>query len=104
MTDRKPGYTYIQMPDNMLGLFTISAQGQSAQDKLNTCLYNDTFCIESVSMNIIPIYYLEPNTKVYIRDDNSKINGEYSITRLTIPLTYNGMMSVSAAKVVERIL
>ena len=88
----------------MLGLFTISAQGQSALDKLNNCLYNNTYCIESVSLNTIPIYYLQPNTKILIRDDNSKINGEYNVTRFTIPLTFNGTMSISATKIADRLL
>lgn len=66
-------------------------------------MYNDTYCIETVSMNIIPIYYLQPNTRIYIRDDNSKIDGEYIVSRFTIPLTYNGTMSISATKIADRI-
>lgn len=102
-TDRKSGYTYIQIPDSMLSLFNISSQGKSAQNMLEERIYNDTYCIESVSMNLIPIYYLEPNTRIYIRDDNSKIDGEYIVSRFTIPLTYNGMMSISATKIVDGI-
>lgn len=70
---------------------------------LEECMYNDTYCIETVSMNIIPIYYLQPNTRIYIRDDNSKIDGEYIVSRFTIPLTYNGTMSISATKIADRI-
>ena len=39
----------------------------------------------------------------YIRDDNSKIDGEYIVSRFTIPLTYNGTMSISATKIADRI-
>ena len=102
-TERKSGYTYIQIPDSMLTLFNISSQGKSAQNTLEECMYNDTYCIESVSMNIIPIYYLQPNTRIYVRDDNSKINGEYIVSRFTIPLNYNGTMSINATKIADRI-
>ena len=102
-TERKSGYTYIQIPESMLSLFNISSQGKSAQNMLEECMYNDTYCIETVSMNIIPIYYLQPNTRIYIRDDNSKIDGEYIVSRFTIPLTYNGTMSISATKIADRI-
>ena len=87
----------------MLSLFNISSQGKSAQNMLEECMYNDTYCIETVSMNIIPIYYLQPNTRIYIRDDNSKIDGEYIVSRFTIPLTYNATMSISATKIADRI-
>lgn len=102
--ERKSGYSYIQLPDSMLNLFNISAQGKDAQSVLEECLYNDTCCVESVSINTIPIYYLEPNTRIYIRDDDSKINGEYIVSRFTIPLSYNGTMSISATKIADRIL
>lgn len=102
-TERKSGYTYIQLPDSMLSLFRMSGQGKSAWNMLEECMYNDTYCIESASITTIPIYYLQPNTKIYIRDDNSKIDGEYLVSRFTLPLTYNGTMSISATKIAERI-
>lgn len=102
-TERKSGYTYIQLPDSMLSLFVMSGQGKSAWNMLEECMYNDTYCIESASISTIPIYYLQPNTRIYIRDDNSKIDGDYMVSRFTIPLNYNGTMSISATKIAERI-
>ena len=67
-------------------------------------LYNYTYCIQSVTINTIPIYYLEPNTKIYIHDEESKINGDYIVSKISIPLTYNGLMSINATKAVERLL
>jgi hypothetical protein len=51
----------------------------------------------------LPIYYLEPNTRIFVKDENSGIDGEYIINRITIPLQYQGTMSISATKVVERL-
>lgn len=102
-TERKSGYTYIHLPDQMLSLFTMSGQGKSAWNTLEECLYNDVCCVESVSLTTIPIYYLQPNTKIYIEDQNSKVDGEYIVSRFTIPLNYNGTMSISANKVAEKI-
>jgi hypothetical protein len=39
-----------------------------------------------------------------VHDEESKINGDYIINKITIPLTYNGTMSISAVKAVERLL
>ena len=102
--DRKEGYTYAFLPAQFENVFSISTQGKSAHDAIDELLYNHSYCIENITINSIPIYYLEPNVRIYVHDDNSKINGQYIISRLSIPLTYNGMMSITATKAPERIL
>lgn len=83
--------------------FTISARGKSTKDVLDTMLYNYSYCPESVSITSLPVYYLEPNTRILIYDENSKINGEYIMTKYTLSLTYNGTMSITATKAAERL-
>ena len=87
----------------MSNLFTMSATRKSAKEAIEEALYKYSYCIESATINTIPIYYLEPNTRVYIRDDKSKIDGEYVVTKISIPLTYNGTMSLTATKAVSNI-
>lgn len=101
--DRESGYSYIQLDSNWENLFTISAQGKSAKDVLDEYIYKFGYCIENVSITCLPIYYLEPNTRIFIYDENSKINGEYIVNKITLPLTYNGTMSITAEKAVNRI-
>ena len=101
--DEKPGYTYINLPPELEGMFTISAQGKSAKVVLDQFLFDYAYCAETISITSIPIYYLEPNTRIFVRDDNSKINGEYIISSINLPLTYNGTMSISAAKATQNI-
>ena len=102
-TERKPGYTYMQYIQGMDGLFNISSQGKSAKDVLDDYLYKYAYCIESISITAVPLYHLEPNTRIFIEDKNSGINGEYLISKITIPLSYNGTMSISATKAIDRI-
>lgn len=100
----KSGYKYFNV--NAAGfaeLFSRSAQGKTAKDAIDGLLYNHASCIESVAVTTIPIYYLEPNTIVYIKDSKSGIDGNYSISKLTIPLTYNGTMNITATKAVKRL-
>jgi hypothetical protein len=66
-------------------------------------LYNYSYCIENISITAIPVYYLEPNTRIFVHDEETKINGEYLINKITIPLTYNGTMSITAVKAAERL-
>lgn len=102
-SEKQNGYTYIKVPSSLLSSFVVSSQGKTAHTALEESIYTNSYCSESVSLNSVPIYYLKPNTVIYIRDYDSKINGEYIINQLTIPLMYNGTMSISATKVPERI-
>ena len=104
IANKKSGYNYIQLQKGMQSLFTNSSQGKCAKDVVEENLYAHAYCTESISATVIPVYYLEPNTRILIRDDNSKINGEYILNRMSISLTYNGMMNISANKAIERIL
>ena len=98
-------YTWVQLPENMNmeNILTIAAQGKSAIEQLDNLLYNHSYCIESVNISVIPIYRLEPNTLIKIQDEQSKINGQYVISKITVPLAYNGTMTINATKAVERL-
>lgn len=98
-----PGYTLIRLNSASENMFTISAQGKSAFDALNTYVYNHAHCAETITITSLPVYYLEPNTRISVKDDNSGINGEYIINKITLPLQHSGTMSISATKAVERL-
>ena len=101
--DKPTGYSYAQMPTYLQHLFAISSQGKSAKDVLDEYLYQYAYCTETVTVSALPIYHLEPNTRILIRDDNSKINGEYIVNKMTIPLDAKGSMSISAVKAIDRL-
>ena len=67
-------------------------------------LYNYGYCSESISLSAVPIYYLEPNTRIQVRDEKTGIDGEYLVNKITIPLNHNAVMQIQATKAPERIL
>ena len=99
----KDGYTPVFMNGSLESMFNISSQGKSAQDLIDELVYNHSYCIESVTIQSVPIYHLHPNTRISIDDKKSKIQGEYIVNKLTIPLAYNGTMSITATKAPSRI-
>ena len=101
--DENPGYTIIKLQPSYESMFSISAQGKSSYDVLNEWLYSFSHCAEQITITALPIYYLEPNTRIFVNDKNSGINGEYIVNRITLPLQYQGTMSISATKVAERL-
>lgn len=98
----RSGYTYLNV-DGWEDLFTISVQGKSAEEEINELFNTHSFCTEGISITTIPIYYLEPNTLIYIHNEENQINGKYQVNKITIPLAYNGTMSISATKINEKI-
>ena len=98
----RSGYTYLNV-NGWEDLFTISAQGKSAEEEINELFNTHSFCTEGISVTTIPIYHLEPNTLIYIHNEENQINGKYQVNKITIPLAYNGTMSISATKINEKI-
>jgi hypothetical protein len=60
--------------------------------------------IETATVTTVPIYYLQPNNRIKIVDSDTKLSGDFTITKITIPLTYNGMMTLSLTKVIDSII
>jgi hypothetical protein len=97
-------YSYISIPEaDVNTMFSISAQGKSAKAEIDDLLYRHSYCIASATITTIPIYYLEPNAKIHLVDRDSNLDGYYNISKLSIPLTYNGTMSITATKAAENI-
>lgn len=53
---------------------------------------------ETLSLSIVPIYFLKGNDKVKYRNKKLEIDGEFLIQSLNIPLDINSSMQISAIK------
>lgn len=89
-------YTKIQIQDNMTGLFYRSTQGNAAVSRANELISEYTATAEGVNLTCIPIYYLEPNTRIYIDGI-----GDCTLDRISYNLSYNGTMSISGNKILK---
>ena len=56
-----------------------------------------------ITMTTLPIYHLEPNTRIAVKDPDSGIYGDYIINSISYTLGNNNTMSISATKVNEKI-
>lgn len=97
-------YIRFNIPPSLENYFVISSQGKSAKETLDNLVYQHTYYQESITMSVVPIYYLEPNTRISIEDEASGISGEYLIKSLSISLAHDGMTSITATRAAERIL
>ena len=97
-------YVKMNLVGGIANYFTISSQGKSAKEALDNLVYNGTYYCETISITCIPIYYLEPNTRIKVYDEASGINGEYLIKSFSLQLSHNGTMSITATKAEQSIL
>ena len=81
----------------------ISVPLSTAFDLIREMLYNYLSYNTSVTINCIPKYYLEPNNLIYISDSKSNIQGDFFITQYTLPLTYNGTMTINTVQTTIRV-
>lgn len=81
----------------------IGGSFNSAFVVIRDLLYQYTNYNESISISMVPIFHLEPNTRVTIIDDQTGTDGDFIITNITIPLDVNGTASVSAIRAMEKI-
>ena len=83
--------------------FNIAALPKSFYDEFDNLFYKHTYFTDTITLTSIPIYHLEPNTLIQVKDEDSGIAGDYIVDRLTVPLAYNGTMSITANKLPNRI-
>ena len=94
---------YVQVSSNIYNALAIGGNFYSAYDAVRDLLYQYTNYNESISMQVIPILYLEPNSRITVRDTESNIFGDYMISNISIPLDIGSTMSISATRALERI-
>lgn len=97
------GYKLIMLPSGLSQDLTISNQTASIQDKIDELLYQFGYCIENITLTTVPVYNVQPNTRIYVADQKVGIANEYIVSRLTVPLIYNGTMSINATLAPERL-
>lgn len=97
------GQKFFILTSEYQDLFVASSTGTSCFDKIREMLYQNLNYNTTMSITCLPKYYMEPNNIIHIEDKKSNINGNYQITQFTLPLTYNGTMSITATQVLTRI-
>lgn len=98
------GYTRINIPTSIWNYLSISTQGKSAKEALDSMIYDCTYYQESVTLSTLPIYYLQPNTRIQVYNKEAGIDSEYLVKSFTIQLSHDGMMSITATKAEKNIL
>lgn len=99
----KPGYSYIHIPAGLDNLFAISSRGKNAMDVIDEYLYSYTYPASAVNLNTIPIFYLSPNTLIYVEDKDTGIIGEYIAQKFSFQFGTTAQMTINAVQTAKRL-
>ena len=94
---------YIQVDPNIFKGLGLGGVFNSCFNEVKMLLYERTGYNESIQMNGLPIYHLEPNIRIGAKDISSDIYGDYMLKSMTIPLRAGNTMSISALRVTEKL-
>lgn len=100
-TDR--GFRFSQVSEDVYNNLDIGGSNYSAYEQIRQTLHEFTNYNESISIQTIPLYFLEPNIRISINNPNSAITGDYIINSMSFSLDNEGVLTINASKAVEKV-
>lgn len=99
---QRKGQDYIQVTGAIYNLLATGGAQNSAFERVKELIYQYTSYNESITLQCLPIYYLDVNQRITVNDSKSNIYGDYMINSISIPLNISSMMTISATRALER--
>lgn len=99
---QRKGQDYIQVTGAIYNLLATGGSQNSAFERVKELIYQYTSYNESITLQCLPIYYLDVNQRITVNDSKSNIYGDYMINSISIPLNISSMMTISATRALER--
>ena len=97
------GQVWTQIDPSIYELLEMGGAQNSAYQRVCEMLYQYTNMNNSITLNSLPIYYLEPNTRITVEDPAAGIYGDYVIKSISIPFDINSTMTLTASKALQKI-
>ena len=97
------GQRWTQIPSTIDSLFTTGGILNSCFEKIKDLLYQYTHFNNTISITTLPIYYLEPNTRITVEDQAAGIYGDYIIQSISLPLDISSTMTINAYRAEQKI-
>ena len=97
------GQYWTQIPKELSQLLVTGGSLNSCFEKIKDLLYQYTHLNNTISITSLPLYYLEPNTRITVEDGPAGIYGDYIIQSISLPLDISSTMTINAYKALQKI-
>lgn len=99
---KEMGYNTIIVAEDIYNNLSTSGTQNSAFDKIKELINLHSSYNETITLSVIPIFFLDANNKISILDPETGINGNYMINTISLPFGTNGTSNISATKCLEK--
>lgn len=96
------GMPYTQVRGEVFYNLATGGYKNGAFDQVKYELYLHTTYQNSVSITGLPVFYLEPNSRIELNDTSTNTYGDYNLNTISIPLGPGNAMTVSCNQSIER--
>lgn len=97
------GYKWSNIDAGIAKYLATGGVFNSCFEKIKDLLYQYTHINNTISITTLPIYHLEPNTRITVEDGPAGIYGDYIIQSISIPLDISSTMTINAYKALQKI-
>ena len=99
---RGKGQPFTQVKSDIYNAFATGGYKNGAFDQIKYELYAHTTYQKTLSISALPVFYLEPNSRVSINDASTNTYGDYMIQTISMPLGAGNTMNCTANECLER--
>ena len=89
---------YIQVDSEIYNLIATGGMRNSCFERVKNALYDYTSYNSNITIGCLPIYHLDVNQRITLSNKQNDIFGDYLINSISIPLTIEGTMNISATQ------
>ena len=97
------GWNYTQIYPKLYQKLIIGSGYNAAYDLARVAMHETVNYVENITITSIPIYHLEPNTRITVKCPEAQIDGDYLIQSISLPIGANGTMTLQCVKAIEKI-
>ena len=97
------GQPWVQVPNDVFANLITGGYMNSAYEALRYELFSHTKYQKVVSVTALPVFYLEPNSRVEVSDHSTNTYGDFMVQNISLTLGPGANMSVTLNEVSERL-
>ena len=98
------GLNYLIIPEEVYSqLSSATTSTNSAYYEARNLMMEHSGFNENITLQCLPMYFIEPNTRITVNDEASEIEGDYIINSISLPLTAGGTMNINASKIIDKL-
>lgn len=94
---------YYLIPSQIYDNLDMGGLYSSAYEDVRQLLHQFTSYNETISLQTVPLYFLQPNTRISVYNPDSNIYGDYMIDSMSFALDNEGLLTINASKALEKI-